>query len=104
MFSIVESEWSIELAQEIINQDHECYSCSLNLKGLDCFEKMQHNDECLKKYKQCQIISHNIDTTKESASFKLSVCDKCGEKIDTRKSIDILKHKKKCIKQENNFN
>lgn len=70
----------------------------MNLKGLDILEKLQHTETC-KKNKKNQSISDDAGTSRTLSNAL--TCKKCGKQLNSNKSIDILKHKKYCIKKEN---
>ena len=95
--SIDETDWSMQMAQEIFSNDFSCPNCNevFNFTSID---KLRHFAVC-KKIEEENTKDSEVSRPSNS-NQKLFKCGVCfGEMYLT--NIEILKHKKKCkIKEE----
>uniref|UniRef100_A0A182Q8L6 RNA helicase n=1 Tax=Anopheles farauti TaxID=69004 RepID=A0A182Q8L6_9DIPT len=101
---ITETEWSMQMYEEILQQDWECEHCrgTYRLTGL---QKLQHTVVC-KPVETEESAEGKPPTSEAGSSRKLNAtrydCSSCGKRL-MLSAIEVLKHKKGCskrIKQE----
>ncbi|XP_037036273.1 probable ATP-dependent RNA helicase DHX34 isoform X2 [Bradysia coprophila] len=92
---VKETDWSIEMANEIVSTVWECPNCHrpFNITGL---QRLRHTLECKPMDEQTTVdANENSSVVAGPSSGKEFVCNVCNKKMYL-KSIDILKHKKTC--------
>lgn len=96
---IDETDWSMQMAEEIFNNEFECPGCKLFF-NFTSIQKLQHQHVC--KPVKIKDTSEKDDRPRPTSSNqKLFKCDNCGKETYMT-NIEILKHKKNCkiIKME----
>ncbi|XP_052863354.1 probable ATP-dependent RNA helicase DHX34 [Anopheles cruzii] len=102
---IVETDWSLQMYSEILEQDWECSNCkgTYRFTGL---QKLQHAETCKPtEVKQEEEAGSYEGSASERQNLKRYDCASCGRRLILR-AIDVLKHKKSCqrnatqVKQE----
>ncbi|XP_058062479.1 probable ATP-dependent RNA helicase DHX34 [Anopheles bellator] len=101
---IVETDWSLQMYSEILEQDWECSNCkgTYRLTGL---QKLQHAEVCKPTEVKQEEDGPYEGGAPERQNLKRYDCASCGRRLMLR-AIDVLKHKKSCqrsatqVKQE----
>lgn len=94
--SIDETDWSIQMAEDIFNNEFDCPGCS-QIFNLTNIQKLQHTSIC----KPVQAIIPEQETTSHESSKPSSSnqkkydCKVCFKKLYMT-NIEILKHRKSC--------
>lgn len=95
--SIDETDWSMQIAEEIFSNDFSCPNCQevFNFTNID---KLRHAATCKKIEEN---LKEDLEVSRPSNSNqKLFECKVCLHKLYLT-NIEILKHRKKCkIKEE----
>lgn len=103
---IDETDWSIQMAEEIYTNDFQCPGCDQTY-NFTSMQKLQHQHVCkpVKKKEIEEKIDDDDRQRPSSSNQKLFDCNNCRRKMYLT-NIEILKHKKNCkeIKKETNFN
>jgi hypothetical protein len=94
-----ETDWSMQMAEEIYANDFECPGCSQTY-NFTSMQKLQHQHVC----KPVKKIIEEIEDDRQrpsSSNQKLFECKICGMKKYFT-NVEILKHKKNCkeVKKE----
>ncbi|CRK97635.1 CLUMA_CG011020, isoform A [Clunio marinus] len=96
---IDETDWSMQMAEEIFNTDFECPGCD-EVFNFTCIQKLQHMSKCKKPEVESKEEDKSSKPKQSSSLQKLYKCPVCL-KDSYMTNIEILKHKKSCkIKQE----
>lgn len=96
--SIDETDWSMQIAEEIFNAEFECPGCS-QIFNFTNIQKLQHTASCKKKTDEKEPPEEEM-TRPTSSNQKLFKCSLCLKHLHLT-NVEILKHKKSCkIKDE----
>ncbi|XP_058447620.1 probable ATP-dependent RNA helicase DHX34 [Malaya genurostris] len=100
---ITETDWSIQMYEEIVANDWECPNCSCSY-NLTCFQKLQHKHVCKPSATDHGNSSERMPNNhgKQKSNAKNFECPVCQTTLNLT-PIEILKHKKICrnkVKQE----
>ncbi|XP_058118070.1 probable ATP-dependent RNA helicase DHX34 [Anopheles ziemanni] len=97
---IVETEWSMQMQQDILEQDWECKNCggTYQLTGL---QKLQHGSICkpveVKEERDQNVLAMEGSSSKKHNANRYE-CPNCGRTL-MLSAIETLRHKKACTKQ-----
>lgn len=93
----------MQLSEDTSNQDVNCDVCNMSLTGLNNLEKLQHIDTCNMESEKLKrsgdADKHEKSSHGSHSGLKKYDCHRCNKKLYLT-SIEILKHKKHCIKIE----
>lgn len=102
-FSLKETDWSIQMASEIEATPWECLNCN-NSFAINGIQKLQHSKVCVPAtpdVKETEL-DDQMDSTSNSADPRRSNTKKYHCKVCDKSlyltSVEILKHRKNCMK------
>lgn len=91
--SIDETDWSMQMAEEIFNAEFDCPGCS-QIFNFTNIQKLQHMAVCKKPVEEI-IVDDSLRPASSSSNQKLYKCLVCLKQMHMS-NIEILKHKKSC--------
>lgn len=98
---LVESDWTLKIIAEIMSQEYDCKFCKNSFLSLEPIQKLQHIHECKKTFvdidkEKEKDLDSGPSSSSSSTNTRKYECLSC-EQILYLSSIEILKHKRKCV-------
>ncbi|CAH0551789.1 unnamed protein product [Brassicogethes aeneus] len=91
---LIEEEWSANVEESVLEEEHECIHCKMPLLGRGTFETLQHESFCRPNIK-VENIDEEVTQPTIKPNSKQFTCEMCGKELFLT-PVDILRHKKNC--------